>query len=300
MDLLALVGVESRLRTDLGTSVPNVHINFSLDDAIAILRDGDNRKLYEARRVKASNLDYFLLSGRFNSVLGLAGFNEFKARLKILIERVNAANATPQLINLDEMFEVLLSSGLYYVDEHLPAELSFLTTDDRWLTAYRYIACNFPDIGYRDFRTIVSRLKDANGHAFYVERDDSAKLRGLLTPSRLFQMVVDAKAALMQLSLRELRDICARTEIAPARSRDATVSRIVEKCGDQALAYVQLSHGTRSSLIMRDVELATGADLIQLDRYLREIAKVVREDLIAFVGKRRTPLSFLVGKERTS
>jgi hypothetical protein len=270
--------------------------DFDLSDVIQILQDGENRKLFEARRLKISSLDYFLFSGRFNSVLGFDGFVAFKAQLKTLFERVNEANSPPQLINLDEMFEVLLASGLYYEDEHLPTELLFLQTDDRWLTAYRYIARNFPNIGYREFRTIVSRLKDARGHSFYVEPSDSAGLRDLVAPSRLFQIVVDAKAALMHLSLRQLRDICTRAGVAPARGREATVTRIISACGDDALPYVPNSHEARRSLIMRDIELATGADLIQLDAYLRHIAKVVRDDLITFVSKRRTPLP-LSGKE---
>jgi len=264
-----------------------IQVTYNLDDVLEILRRGQNKKLYEPRRIKLSVIDHFLYSGRFNSVLGLDGFKIFKAKLKEVIARVNDDDFGPNLINLDKMFEALLDSGLYYVEKHLPEELAFLKKDERWLTAYRYIAKNFPDISYTDFRVIVNRFKDARGHSIYVDSTDSDLLRTMAEDSKLFEVVVDVKSALMQMSLRQLRDICAKEGIGSAHSLEETADRIVQKCGKLALGYIPQEFRNRRSLIIRDEELATGDDIIHLDTYLRAISKVVREDLIEFVNSRR-------------
>lgn len=264
-----------------------IQVTYDLDDVLEILRRGQNKKLYEPRRIKVSVIDHFLYSGRFNSVLGLDGFKIFKTKLKEVIARVNDDDFGPNLINLDKMFEALLDSGLYYVEKHLPEELAFLKKDERWLTAYRYIAKNFPDISYTDFRVIVNRFKDAKGHSIYVDSTDSDLLRAMAEDSKLFEVVTDVKAALMQMSLRQLRDICAKEEIGSARSLEDTADRIVAKCGESGLGYIPQEFRSRRSLIIKDDELAVGDDIIHLDTYLRAISKVVREDLIEFVNSRR-------------
>jgi len=264
-----------------------IQVTYDLDDVLEILRRGQNKKLYEPRRIKVSVIDHFLFSGRFNSVLGLDGFRIFKGKLKEVIARVNDDDFGPDLINLDKMFEALLDSGLYYVEKYLPEELTFLQKDERWLTAYRYIAKNFPDISYADFRLIVNRFKDTMGHSFYVEPGDSDLFKTMADNSKLFKVIVDLKSSLMQMSLRQLRDICVKEGIGSSRSVEKTADRIVEKCGDRALAYIPEEFRNRRSLIIRDEELATGDDIIRLDTYLRTISKVVREDLINFANSRR-------------
>jgi hypothetical protein len=47
-----------------------LNIEYALDDALDILRQGQNRLLLEPRKVRPAFLDTFLFSGRFNSVLG--------------------------------------------------------------------------------------------------------------------------------------------------------------------------------------------------------------------------------------
>jgi len=266
-----------------------LQVTYDLNDVLEILRAGDNKKLFEPRRIKPSVIDHFLFSGKFNSVLGPDGFKIFKAKLKEVIARVNEDDFGPNIINLDKLFEALLESGVYYVEERLPDDLAFLTKDNRWLTAYRYISKNFPGITYSEFRVIVNRFKDAKGYSFYVEPTDSDLLRGMAKSSDLFQVVVDVKAALMQMSIKQLREICDKEEIGSARSLEETADRIVAQCGDRASEHVPRESRGRKSLIIRDQELATGDDLTQLDTYLRAISKVVREDLIRFVAERRSP-----------
>ncbi len=268
---------------------PALEVEYDLSDVLDILRAGGSKKVAEPRRIKPSVIDHFLFSGRFNSVLGPDGFRVFKAKLKDVIACVNDDDFGPKIINLDKLFEVLLESGVYYLEEHLPADLAFLKKDERWLTAYRYIAKNFPDITYSDFRVIVSRFKDGRGHSFYIEPNDSELLTRMTEKSDLFQVVVEVKATLLQMSMKQLRETCDIEGISPARRLVETVDRIVDQCGDRALDHVPQEFRGRKSIIIKDQELATGDDIIHLDTYLRAISKVVREDLIRFVFERRSP-----------
>jgi hypothetical protein len=260
--------------------------SYGLQDVIAILREAGNKKLYETRKVKPTFIDSFLFSGKFNSVLGLDGFQRFKDALRDLIKRVNNDDFGSNYINLDKMYEVLLVSGVYYVEQYLPQELSFLKKDDRWLTAYRYIAKHFPSLTYAEFREIVRRFRDSDGHSFYVSSDDPDAL-GEMARTELFREAVDAKAMLLQLSMKELQRICEQAGVRPAKSIEETVNRIVTKIGEQALDLIPPQLHGRTTLFIKDEELATGEDLIHLDTYLRSIAKVVREDLVAFINRQR-------------
>lgn len=264
-----------------------IQVAYDLSDVLEILRAAQNKKLYDSRRIKLSDIDDFLYSGRFRSVLGLDGFKIFKSKLKELIARVNDDEVGANIINLDKMFEILLDSGVYYVEEYLPEDLAFLKTDERWLTAYRYIAKHFPDISFADFRIVVSRFKDTMGHSMYVESSDPDLLRAMGEDSKLFEIVVDVKSTLMQMSLRQLREICEKEGVDSARSIEETADRIVENCGERALQYIPEEFKGRRSLIIKDQELATGDDILRLDSYLRAMSKVVREDLVQFVIRRR-------------
>jgi hypothetical protein len=260
--------------------------SYGLQDVIAILREAGNKRLYETRKVKPTFIDSFLFSGKFNSVLGLDGFQRFKDALRDLIKRVNNDDFGTNYINLDKMYEVLLVSGVYYVEQSLPQELSFLKKDDRWLTAYRYIAKHFPSLTYAEFREIVRRFRDSDGHSFYVSSDDPDALRQMAR-TELFREAVDAKAMLLQFSMKELQRICEKVGVRPAKSIEETVDRIVAKIGQQALDLIPPQLHGRTTLFIKDEELATGEDLIHLDTYLRAIAKVVREDLVAFINTQR-------------
>ncbi|MGH7889948.1 MAG: hypothetical protein ACRENF_05290 [Thermodesulfobacteriota bacterium] len=264
-----------------------IAISYDLKDVISILQEGENKKLYGTRKVRPTFLDTFLYSGRFNSVLGLDGFQIFKDQLKEVIKRVNSDDFGANYINLDKMFEVLLVSGVYYVEAYLPQELEFLKKDERWLTAYRYIANNFPEITYKDFREIVKRFQDADGHSFYISVDDSGSLLSIVKDNALFREAVDAKASLLQLSMKDLKLICEKVDAQPAKSIDETAERIIKKVGGKALEFVPQEVSGRKTLFIKDKELATGHDIIHLDSYLRTIAKVVREDLVEFIGKQR-------------
>lgn len=266
---------------------PPTPLRYVLDDVLKILRTGNSKILHGPRRIKHAYIDQFLFSGRFNSVLGLKGFSIFKAKLREVVAEVNENDCGPRLLTLDRMFEVLLDSGVFYVDKHLPEELAFLKTDERWLTAYRYIAKNFPDLSYSDFRVIVGRFKQSRGYSFYVEASDSPTLQSIGERSALFEFVVDAKAALLQMTMRDLRSLCQREGITPARSLADTADRIIEKCGDVTLTFVDNHHKARRSLVIKAQELASGEDILRLDAYLRAISKVIRDDLIGFVMARR-------------
>lgn len=262
-----------------------IAVEFTLDSARALLKDSE--KFTEPRKVQASVIDSFLYCGRFNSVLGLDGFSTFKESLKDVLRKVNDDDFGANYINLDRMFEVLLASGVYYLEEHLPPELEFLKADSRWLTAYRYIARNFPDISYRDFREVVKRFQETDGYSVYFRKDDPESLRGIAKHVDLFAEVADVKAVLLQLNQSQLREICKASDVKASRSSEETVARLVEALGGDALRHIPEELKTRRSLVIKDLELASGDDIIHLDSYLRAVAKVVRQDLVEFIDRRR-------------
>lgn len=268
----------------------NYNISYNLDDVMQILRASNNKKLDNIKKVKSSFVDNFLYSGRFNSVLGLDGFQYFKDKLKEVIKKVNDDDFKSNYINLDEMYQVLLASGVYYVEEYLPTELDILKKDERWLTAYRYISKNFPEISYKDFREIVKRFQETEGHSFYISEKDSVELQEMSAQSNLFKVTKDAKASLLQLTMKDLKVICEKLGISAARSIEETSERILESAKERVFDYLPEHSTGRKTLFIKDEELASGEDLIHLDSYLRIIAKVVREDLAKFIETQRSGL----------
>ena len=266
-----------------------IPITYDLSDVFNILRAANNKRFLEAKKVRPTFIDSFLYSGRFNSVLGLDGFQNFKEELKGVIEKVNADDFGANYINLDSMYEVLLRSGVYYVEAHLPEELKELATNTRWLTAYRYVARNFPNVDYKEFREIVKRFKDSNGHSFYITPEDTKGLLSITSHIELFTESIDVKGALLQLSQKDLKTICEKIGAKPARSIEETVNRILESAGQTAFEHLSEESKRQKTLVIRDDELAAGADIIALDQYLRTIAKVTREDLVNFIDKQRCP-----------
>lgn len=262
-------------------------VSYDLKDVFDILQKSSNKKVTETKKVRPTFIDTFLYSGRFNSVLGLDGFQLFKDQLKDVVKKVNSDDFKSNYINLDSMFEVLLSSGVYYVEDHLPEELKIMKTNSRWLTAYRYVAKNFTKINYKEFREIVKRLKDSDGHSFYIKPDDTDALLSITKNMELFRESIDAEAALLQLTQKELKTICDRIGIKAARSIEDTVKKIIEIHGQDAITHLPDNAKSRRTLFIKDEELATGNDIVELDEYLRQIAKVVREDLVAFIDKQR-------------
>lgn len=274
-------------RKKSSVSLSEIHLSTDFAPVLFILSLHRNKILTENRKIPITIIDHFLYSGKFNSVLGPEGFQIFKDKLKEVIKDVNNEDYGTNFINLDEMYEVLLDSGVYYNSISLPDELKELEYDDRWLTAYRYIAFNFPNICYKDFRTIVNRFEESRGYAFYVEENDSQFLKSLCDNSSLFKEVVDIKAVLLQCKQKELREICDKFEIQSARSLVETVDRLFEAVGDALLGEIPHDKKSRKSLVIRDQELANGNDLIHLDKYLRKIAKVVRAQFVDFLIDRR-------------
>ena len=252
-----------------------------------ILKKYNNRKIDNTRKIPLNSVDHFLLSGRFNSALGPEGFNIFKKKLKEIIAKINDNDFSSNIINLDKMFEALLDSGLYYNESYLPEDFKQVQADTRWLTAYRYIAKNFPEINYTDFRTIVKRFQDTRGYSFYIENSDTPFLKEIPKKKNLFIEVTDVKADLMQLSQAELREICEKLKIQPARSLKDTAERIIETNAENLSDLIPHKTKSRINLKIKDLELATGDDLINLDKYLRELSKIIRADFAEYITYKR-------------
>lgn len=256
-------------------------VSYVLDDVVEILRVGRNKKLFTLHPIRATILDDFLLSGRFNSVLGLDGFRIFKAELGDAVARLDDEPIAPARI-----MAVLLHSGVHYVDEHRPAGIPPLAADPRRPAAYRHLARGFSHLSSADFAVLVARLKATRGRSVHIETDDSLALRGLADGSELFGDA-DIRTALLDLGHRELRAICRTRGIVATRRLEETADRILADCGDDVSAYVPAAGNGRRSLVLRDQDLATGEDVVRLEVYLREVATALCEDLRGFVGARR-------------
>lgn len=281
------MSIQSFARRRSPNNLKSISVSYEIDSAVEILKNNYNKKIYNTRKIPLSSVDHFLLSGRFNSVLGPEGFNIFKRKLKEIIAKINDNDFSSNIINLDKMFEALLDSGLYYNDNFLPEDFKQIQSDPRWLTAYRYIAKNFPEINYKDFRTIVIRFQDTRGYSFYIETSDSSFLKEIPKKKNLFIEITDVKADLMQLNQAELREICVKLNVQPARSLKETADRIIETNSEELPNLIPQKTRSRINLKIRDLELATGDDLINLDKYLRELSKIIRSDFSEYITSKR-------------
>lgn len=268
-------------------NIKTIAVKYEIETAVDILKKNNNKKISNTRKIPVSSIDHFLLSGRFNSVLGPEGFTIFKKSLKDIILKINDNDFSSNIINLDKMFEVLLDSGLYYNDNYLPDDFKQIQSDSRWLTAYRYTAKNFPEINYSDFRLIVKRFQETRGYSFYIDSTDSTFLKEIPKKKNLFIEITDIKADLLQLNQNELREICEKLKISPARSLKETADRIVETDSSELENIIPAKTKSRINLKIRDLELATGDDLINLDKYLRELSKIIRSDFADYITSKR-------------
>ena len=170
-----------------------LQISYGLDDVVAILRAGRNRKLVERRRVTAAALDDFLFSGRFNSVLGLEGFRIFKTKIRRLAAHLNDADFGSHLLRGDEAIEALLASGVHYtVQARAP-----LAPTDRRLVAFRWVARRFAELSAADFALLVARFVEARCRFTHIGVNDSAALRDLASDANVFQPATDAREILL-------------------------------------------------------------------------------------------------------
>ena len=277
----------SRIRRTRSNAIQkDINSEYSIQTALGILHKYGNRKINSTRKISVRVVDDFLLSGKFNSALGLDGFTNYKKCLKDIVSKINDNNFSANIINLDIMFEALLDSGLYFNDEYVPESLKENYGDVRWLTAYRYIAKNFPDMNYKDYRTIVKRFEETRGYSFYIDETDTKYLKKVAEKKGLFEEVVDGKAELMQLNSKELREICSQLEIQASRSQLETANRIIESKKEYAQLLPQ-KNKSRKNLRIVDQELAEGNDLINIDKYLRAMAKEIRADFSNYILDKR-------------
>jgi hypothetical protein len=272
-----------------------LQISYDLDDVVRILRAGRNRKLREPRRLRAAVLDDFLLSGRLNSVLGLDGFRIFKDALHRLTFHLNDADFGPHLLGADDVFQALLASGVHYtVTARAP-----LAPTERRLIVLRHAARHFAALSAADFALLTARFVEARGAWTHVGPGDSAALRALADDGRVFEPVSDARAVLRGKTLAELRAICAANGVAPARSIQKTIDRLVAGRGPDIAAYLGNVSGDvlagRRLLTPAEPDLATGADLVDLHAWLRAAAEAMRADLLDFLVARRRPAWLLEG-----
>lgn len=263
----------------------SIDINTDLKYEIQLVNTlNDGEYFADDKKIKVADIDQFLLSGRFNSVLGPEGFKLFKDEIKKIIESVNKKTNKDNFINLDKLFEILLHSGLYYEYQYLPENMQYLDDDQGWLTAYRFISKNFKGIKYEELRSIVKDLNKTDGNTLEFDSSDiKSKLYQKVTTSGLFEESSSAESILASLSLTDIRSICKENNISSKRSKEETIAEVLKN--EIVCRNIENDFNNKNALIftLKDYDLVSGKSIIHLDKYLRDVAKNIRSELFDFV-----------------
>ena len=265
--------------------------SYTFNNSLSIEKEisQDSSVFENDKKIKLADVDELLLSGRFNSVLGSDGIKYFKNEIKGIIDSVNKNTNKDNFINLDDFFEILLRSGIYYEYNHVPEDMNYLDDDLGWLTAYRFVSKNFRDLSYKEFRTIVKDIQKSDGNTIeFDENEKGAELYGKIEKSGLFSNEVSVSSALSKLDMKELRALCTELETSSKRSKSETIDMLVDDEGfvDKIESKLNVKENDLMFTI-KDVDLVKGQDIVHLDKYLRDISKHVRNELFEFVEKKQ-------------
>lgn len=284
------LSIETVEKYNLGnnkSTVTNYSLEPTLKGEIELVKDSS--KFEDDKKIKLLDIDDFLLSGRFNSVLGPDGIKYFKNEIKQIIDKVNKNDSETNLINLDKFFEILLRSGIYYEDKYVPSSMEYLGEDYGWLTAYRFIAKNFRDITYKEFRLIVKDIQKSDGNTIeFDEKDRGTSILKKIKESGLFTSEVSVESYLSRVGMAELRSICKELNISSKRSKEETIEEITKGVDRNTLEIKFKLEESDLMYSIRDLDLVAGSDIVHLDKYLRDISRHIRNDLFEFVEEKQS------------
>ncbi len=105
-------------------------VNFDLKNELTYLRKQNSKLLNTNKRIKASQLDTFLFSGKFNSVLGIDGIRTLKA---LIYDNVSSDE------NILDFEDFIFQSGFFYEYEYSTEVMKELENDKSWKTFYRIL-----------------------------------------------------------------------------------------------------------------------------------------------------------------
>lgn len=288
------LSTETIIKFKLGTikkKYITVHEATQIDFCLNIINDYDEKSYIPSKTtVSPTDIDMFLYSGKYNSVLGPEGFKYFKNNLKNLASEANKGTSKENLINLDEFFEVLIHAGIYYEFDQLPDDLKNSSDDLGWLTAYRFISNNFPSMTYMEFRQVVKNLSKSKGKVLeFSPEEKNNKLYKKIISSEVFKESLSLIHILSTLSMDKLRDLCSTLNIQSRRSKEETINEIIATDNVET-AIKDIKHVTNNGLIfsLKDTDLVNGNDIIKLDKYLRDISKHIRQELINFIENKQS------------
>lgn len=265
-------------------------IEKSLEYEISLIKKSDNSKLLsQNKKINTSDIDDLLLSGKFNSVLGPDGFKLFKKELKGIMNDVNKGKNKDNFINLNDLFEVLLHSGIYCEDTFLPDDMKTAMQDLNWLTAYRFINKNLHGITYDEFRLIVKNLNKTNGSTInFEESEKKSSLYKKICETNVFSAEVNAREILSTLSMSDLRELCKEFQVASKRSKEETIESLLDN--DFIVLQIESQNNGKSDPLVfsiNDKDLVSGKDIILLDNYLRDVAKHIRNEIFQFTAEKQ-------------
>lgn len=258
-------------------------VKYDLTEVISILKLAGNKKSFESKKIKMSDLDQFLFSGRLNTVIGLKGIQNFKNEFTDVLNKVNNESFDLNHLSLNEVRQWLLSSGLYYSEKKQTFNLKPFNKNSKYLTAYRFIIKNFKDISFKDFNTIAQRLNELQGQLFYINSNDSSELKSIASTQELFEEKTDTLTYLKQLPIKQLKTICEHVKIQPARNAEETSNKIYKFIGERSLDLIPQEFLNRKNIVFKNQSLLTGQDFIDLNLFLENTAKNLKEDLVKYI-----------------
>jgi hypothetical protein len=265
-------------------------IEYRLDYSLSLVSTSEKHSaVVDDKNIRVGDIDQFIFSGKLNSVLGPSGFKIFKDKLKDILNEINKGMNKENFINLDDLVEVLLKSGVYYNFTSVPEGLEYKNEELGWLTAYRFLAKNFKTIDYKFLRTLSEAIKRGNLVAIEFSKEESkTAVFELIKTNKSFIACSDAKDVLPCLSMSELKDIAEKSGAEKKRSRDEQVIELL-KIQDIQKYVNNLGKDENATLIynFKNKDLIKLQDIIYLDKYLREISKCIRNDLFDFVETKK-------------
>lgn len=261
-----------------------------IDLSLNIIKKNEGDAYFQnQKKIESSAVDDFLYCNKYNSVLGLDGFKIFKDNLKTLIDGANKGTSKDNLINLDNFFEVLLKSGIYYEANYLPDNLK-QDYGVNWLTAYRFVSKNLPSITYKEYRQLVKCLERTDGNTLEFDTSEiSSEIYKKIVSSGLFVESSSAENILATLSMSQLRDFCFELHISSKRSKEETIKHLLLiESSESIIKQKYPNKGDGLVFKIKDTDLVKGVDIMNLDKYLRNISKQIRTDLSQFIESKRT------------
>lgn len=262
--------------------------SISLEKHIEKAEENDWPRDYD-RKLDKGHVDELIYSGKFNSVLGPDGIKKFRESIWNIVKKENKGEGKSNLINLSDLFELLMESGVYYESGIIEDVDSIVSEYPNVLTAYRYIVKNFENIEYKEYREITKSLQKYGGDSLSLKEIQlNSKLLKKIRESSLLESAGDAKSILESITLSDIRNICKEIGVSSKRSKAETIEHLLSIPKAIKQIETKFENKANSEIVsIRDIDLVRGEHIVVLDKYLRELSKHIREEVLRVINEKR-------------